>query len=147
MKHSGIVLLFAAFSVSCLGGTAMFVKRINREISNIRNEPASLISITMFGEERQTSSISIVQTEENNLFKWKATMQGPGNAVRGRLFQNCCYHPGGPPCFCPLQVVFKKLHPNIYGDGRIYPDLLEREWSPVLSTKTPLPIQSHEEIS
>ncbi|OIR58252.1 MAG: ubiquitin-conjugating enzyme E2 [Amphiamblys sp. WSBS2006] len=134
MKHFGIVLLFAALSVSCLGRTTV-LKRINKEIKNIQKEPTSLVSITLVGEERQASSISIVQEEENNLFKWKATMKGPeGTPFEGGIFVLDVALLNDYP-FRPPTIKFRSemFHPNIYGDGRISLDILEEEWSPSLS--------------
>ncbi|OIR57138.1 MAG: ubiquitin-conjugating enzyme E2 [Amphiamblys sp. WSBS2006] len=132
MKHTGIVLLFAALSVSCLRETEAFRKRINNELKNIRKKPASLVSVTMFGEEKQTSSISIVQAEENSLFKWKATMQGPeGTPFEGGIFELDVTLPDGYPFYPPrIKFLSEMFHPNIYEDGSICLDVLRERWSP-----------------
>ncbi|OIR57140.1 MAG: ubiquitin-conjugating enzyme E2 [Amphiamblys sp. WSBS2006] len=131
MKHTGIVLLFAALSVSCLGRTTM-LKRISKEIKNIQNEPTSLVSITMFGEERQASSISIVQEEENNLFKWKVAMKGPeGTLFEGGIFVLDVTLPEDYPFYPPrIKFLSTIIHPNIYEDGGICLDILREKWSP-----------------
>ncbi|OIR58250.1 MAG: ubiquitin conjugating enzyme E2 [Amphiamblys sp. WSBS2006] len=137
MKHFGIVLLFAALSVSCIGETT-FSKRINKEIKNIRKEPTSLLaSITLFGEDtetedKQASPISIVQVEENNLFKWKATMKGPeGTLFEGGEFKIDFTLPEDYP-FAPPKIKFtsEMFHPNIYEDGSICLNILKEDWHP-----------------
>ncbi|OIR58255.1 MAG: ubiquitin conjugating enzyme E2 [Amphiamblys sp. WSBS2006] len=150
MKHTGIILLFAALSVSCLGELEIFVERIKNEINNIKNEPASLVSITMFGEDKETgdkptASIFIVQAEENNLSKWKATMKGPeGTPFEGGAFVLDVTLLSDYPFFPPaIRFRSEMFHPNIYGDGRISLDILGEEWSPSLSVlPTLLCIQS-----
>ncbi|OIR58241.1 MAG: ubiquitin-conjugating enzyme E2 [Amphiamblys sp. WSBS2006] len=139
MKHTGIVLLFAELSVSCIPKTTV-LKRINKEIKNIQKEPASLVSITMFGEEKQASSISIVQAEENNLLKWKATMKGPeGTPFEGGIFEIDFTIPEDYP-FSPPAIRFRSemFHPNIYGDGDICLDILKDKWSPAQTLLTAL---------
>ncbi|OIR58254.1 MAG: ubiquitin-conjugating enzyme E2 [Amphiamblys sp. WSBS2006] len=130
MKHTGIVLLFAAFYISCISKTTV-LKRITSEIRDIRKEPASLVSITMFGEEKQTSSISIVQAEENNLFKWKATMQGPeGTPFEGGAFELEVTIPEDYPTHAPeIKFLSQMFHPNINEDGSICLDILRGDWT------------------
>ncbi|OIR55583.1 MAG: ubiquitin conjugating enzyme E2, partial [Amphiamblys sp. WSBS2006] len=99
-----------------------------------------LVSITMFGEERQASSISIVQEEENNLFKWKATMKGPeGTLFEGGIFDLDVTLPEDYP-FTPPRINFTStiIHPNIYGNGDICLDILTDKWSPAQTLLTAL---------
>ncbi|OIR57144.1 MAG: ubiquitin conjugating enzyme E2 [Amphiamblys sp. WSBS2006] len=116
-------------------GTAHILKRINREIRDIRKEPASLVSITLVGEEKQTSSISIVQAEENNLFKWKAAMKGPeGTPFEGGVFDLDVTVSEDYPTHAPeIRFLSEMFHPNIFWDGSICLDVLGERWCPSLT--------------
>ncbi|OIR57141.1 MAG: ubiquitin conjugating enzyme E2 [Amphiamblys sp. WSBS2006] len=118
--------------------TEPFFRRINKEIKNIRKEQASLVSVTMFGEDKKTSSISIVQAEENKMSRWKATIQGPeGTPFEGGSFELDVTLPEDYP-YSPLKIKFlsEMFHPNIYEDGSICLDVLGEEWNPLLTVFT-----------
>ncbi|OIR57142.1 MAG: ubiquitin-conjugating enzyme E2 [Amphiamblys sp. WSBS2006] len=106
-------LLFGALSVSCLS-RAISIKRLNFEMREIENDPLPLISIE--------------QPDKDNLFKWVATMQGPkGTPFEGGEFKVDITIPDNYP-FSPPAVKFvsNMFHPNIYGDGGICLDILEK---------------------
>ncbi|OIR57145.1 MAG: ubiquitin-conjugating enzyme E2 [Amphiamblys sp. WSBS2006] len=116
-------LLFAALSVSCIP-RALVIRRLKFEMREIENDPLPLISIE--------------QPDKDNLFKWVATMQGPeGTPFEGGSSKVDITIPDNYP-FSPPAVRFisEMFHPNIFGDGSICLDILEKaHWNKEMTMK------------
>ena len=72
---------------------------------------------------------------DNNLFKWAATIMGPGDsAYEGGLFNLLIDFPPDYP-FKPPKVRFttKVYHCNVNAQGGICLDILKDNWSPALT--------------
>ena len=73
--------------------------------------------------------------EEDDLFRWEATLMGPDNSVyEGGVFKLCIEFPKDYP-FKPPKVKFltRIYHPNINMGGGICLDILKDQWSPALT--------------
>lgn len=71
--------------------------------------------------------------EENNIYKWDGYIMGPD----GTVWENGAFkikmefpieYPSKPP---NIKFISKIFHPNVYNDGRICLDILDKNWSPV----------------
>jgi ubiquitin-conjugating enzyme E2 D/E len=91
------------------------------------------------------SNITAGPIDENNVYKWSATIIGPKDSVyEGGVFILHIDFPQNYP-FKPPQVTFKTkiFHPNISSSGSICLDILQSQWSPALTIcKTLLSISS-----
>jgi ubiquitin-conjugating enzyme E2 D len=73
--------------------------------------------------------------EDEDIFRWSATLLGPGNSVyEGGIFKLCIEFPVDYP-FKPPKIKFltKIYHPNINLGGGICLDILKEQWSPALT--------------
>ncbi|XP_059056377.1 ubiquitin-conjugating enzyme E2-17 kDa-like [Achroia grisella] len=98
----------------------MALKRIKRELQDIRRDPPSHCSAGPRGD---------------NLFHWHATIMGPDDSpYQGGIFFLNIHLPKSYP-FEPPKVVFKTriYHPNINSTGIICLDILRSKWSPALT--------------
>lgn len=71
--------------------------------------------------------------EENNIYKWDGYIIGPDetpweNGVFKITMEFPVEYPSKPP---NIKFISKIFHPNVYNDGRICLDILDKNWSPV----------------
>ncbi len=74
--------------------------------------------------------------DEENILQWEATILGPENSPwEGGIFKLqlvfCEDYPSKPPA---VKFISRLFHPNIYNDGRVCLDILDKNWSPVYDT-------------
>ncbi|KAF8996030.1 ubiquitin-conjugating enzyme/RWD-like protein [Cyathus striatus] len=100
--------------------SAMTVKRIHREISDLQKEDLGSMTLAPV---------------EDNLYLWKGTIPGPeGSVYEGGVFNvEINLAPDYP--FSAPRAVFKTriYHMNISDQGNICIDILKSNWSPALS--------------
>lgn len=99
----------------------MALKRINKEYMSILKDPIS--------------NLTAGPAEEDKLFHWKATMNGPEDSpYEGGVFFLDIMFPEDYP-FKPPKVHFltRIYHPNINANGGVCLDILKDQWSPALS--------------
>ena len=91
-------------------------KRLRQELMNL-----------MMSEEKSVSAFP----EGEDIFKWKATIQGPEDTVyQGFLFKLSVQFPESYPYSPPsVKFVSKCFHPNVDMDGNICLDILKDKWS------------------
>ena len=95
--------------------------RIKKELETIKNEKLENISVGLINE--------------NDLFKWKATMKGPEDSpYKDQIFNLNIILPNDYP-FSPPKCTFitKINHPNIDINGNISLNILLKEWNPTLN--------------
>lgn len=76
---------------------------------------------------------------DNNLFSWKAICIGPYlTPINECLYKLILYYPKDYPFSPPfLKLLFQKsFHPNIYSNGAICLDILQKKWMAGFSTST-----------
>ncbi|KAK2166803.1 hypothetical protein LSH36_35g07015 [Paralvinella palmiformis] len=76
--------------------------------------------------------------EGDNLFRWKATIQGPsGTVYEGLLYKLVMEFPSSYPYTAPT-VKFETpcYHPNVDQHGNICLDILKEKWSAMYDVKT-----------
>merc|ERR1712183_874680 len=103
----------------------MAMKRINKEINDLKKSPIENIKISY---------------DEKDIFKWDAYITGPEKSpYSGHVFKVCIKFPTDYP-FKPPKVHMdtKIFHPNIDQNGQICLDILKDKWSPALYTDSPL---------
>ncbi|PCH41946.1 hypothetical protein WOLCODRAFT_119727 [Wolfiporia cocos MD-104 SS10] len=96
------------------------LKRIHREIADLKKEDLGAISLAPSGD---------------NLFLWNTTIPGPeGSCYEGGLFQAEIHLANDYPFSAP-KVTFRTriYHMNINDRGNICIDILKSNWSPALS--------------
>ncbi|KZT25569.1 hypothetical protein NEOLEDRAFT_1178346 [Neolentinus lepideus HHB14362 ss-1] len=99
--------------------SAMTLKRIHREINDLKKEDMGGITLT----------------PTDNLFVWKAGIPGPeGSVYEGGVF-NAEIHLAPDYPFMAPKVVFSTriYHMNISDRGNVCIDILKHNWSPALS--------------
>lgn len=100
---------------------SLALKRIYKELEELKKE-----SYTFFSAEPK---------DEDNLFKWNATLIGPNDTPyeNGVFFLNIVFPEDYP--FKPPKINFttKIYHPNINDNGGICLDILKDQWSPALT--------------
>ena len=98
----------------------MAINRIQKELSNLKNDPPLNCS---------------AGPTDDNIFFWQATIMGPTESpYEGGIFFLNIHFPTDYP-FKPPKVTFKTkvFHPNISGSGAICLDILKDQWSPALT--------------
>lgn len=106
------------------------MRRLKKELEEIRNDPPSNCSAGPIGDD---------------IYNWEASIIGPSDSpYSGGIFrlklQFCDDFPFKPP---KVKFITKILHPNIDCYGNICLDILNKNWSPVLNvTKLLLSISS-----
>nr|XP_039266252.1 ubiquitin-conjugating enzyme E2 D2-like [Styela clava]XP_039266775.1 ubiquitin-conjugating enzyme E2 D2-like [Styela clava] len=73
---------------------------------------------------------------DENLFEWRAEIEGPvGTPYEGGIFKIFITYPTDYP-FKPPKLHFetKIYHPNISEKGFVCVDILQKQWSPALTT-------------
>lgn len=96
-------------------------KRIDRELKELLKE-----TIT---------NVTAGPISASNMFEWEAIIFGPGDSpYQGGMFKLKINFPSDYP-FKPPKVVFTTpiYHPNINSQGSICLDILNSQWSPVLT--------------
>ena len=73
------------------------------------------------------------EPDDNNLLLWYAIILGPDDTIwEGGVFKLKIEfteeYPNKPPT---VKFYTKMFHPNIYNDGKICLDILQKEWTPV----------------
>jgi ubiquitin-conjugating enzyme E2 A len=70
--------------------------------------------------------------EEDNIMKWKAVIFGPDDTDwRDGIFQLTMSFPDNYPHSAPdVKFVTPVFHPNVYKNGSICLDILQRNWTP-----------------
>jgi len=99
----------------------MSIKRINKEISDLRRDAPE--------------NCSAGPVDESNIYIWGAMIMGPsGTPYAGGMFKLTIQFPTDYP-FKPPKVTFntKIYHPNINTTGAICLDILKDQWSPALT--------------
>jgi ubiquitin-conjugating enzyme E2 D/E len=100
--------------------SAMALKRINKELTDLGRDPPSSCSAGPIGDD---------------LFHWQATIMGPSDSpYSGGVFFLSIHFPTDYP-FKPPKVNFttRIYHPNINSNGSICLDILRDQWSPALT--------------
>lgn len=97
-------------------------------LQRIKNELKNLLEDT-------PANCSAGPIDENNLFKWQATLLGPTDSpYEGGIFYLEIQFPAEYP-YKPPKVFFttRIYHPNINSAGGICLDILKEQWSPALT--------------
>ncbi|PKB98470.1 ubiquitin-conjugating enzyme E2-16 kDa [Rhizophagus irregularis] len=100
--------------------TPIAIKRINKELNDLRRDPPSYASAGPIGYD---------------LLHWQATILGPSDSpYSGGVFFLAIHFPTDYP-FSPPRVTFETsiYHPNINSNGNISLDVLRDQWSPGLT--------------
>lgn len=108
-------------------------KRLNKEIAKLLSEQSSRCTTTN-GVQNSGNGI-FVQQDEQDIYKWKASLQGPqGTPYADGIFNLELEFPSDYP-FKPPKVTFitKMYHCNINSRGAICLDILKDQWSPALN--------------
>ncbi|KAG8756286.1 hypothetical protein FRC14_003188 [Serendipita sp. 396] len=103
-----------------MAGSQMSMKRIQREIMDLRKEDMGDIKLT---------------PSERSMYEWNATIPGPaGSPYEGGQFQAVIHLANDYPFSAP-KVLFTTpiYHPNVSSQGQICIDILKTAWSPALS--------------
>merc|ERR1711924_414958 len=103
-----------------MGSINMALKRINKELLDLGNDPPSNCSAGPVGDD---------------LFHWQATIMGPPDSpFAGGVFFLNVHFPTDYP-FKPPKVSFntRLYHPNVNSNGAICLDILKDQWSPALT--------------
>ena len=98
----------------------MALKRISKELQDLRNDPPANCSAGPTGDD---------------LFNWQATIMGPEKSpYQGGIYFLSIQFPNNYP-FKPPKINFitKIYHPNINSAGSICVDILKNNWSPALT--------------
>lgn len=98
----------------------MALRRIQRELQDLRKDPPSNCSAGPAGED---------------LFKWEGVIMGPSDSpYQGGIFNLSIQFPTDYPFKPPhVQFLTKIYHPNINPAGLICLDILKNQWSPALT--------------
>jgi ubiquitin-conjugating enzyme E2 D/E len=96
----------------------MAMRRLKKELAEMQKEPS----------ENYTGA----PVDENDLFKWKATITGPdGSPYAGGVFSLDMLFSGDYPFKPPrLQFTTKVYHLNINCNGSVKLTTLDRDWDP-----------------
>lgn len=98
----------------------MALRRIERELEDLRRDPPSSCSAGPVGED---------------LFNWEGCIFGPDDSpFAGGVFNLSIQFPAEYPFRAPhIQFKTRIFHPNINGSGLICLDILKTQWSPALT--------------
>ena len=99
---------------------SLATKRLSKELEEIKNNPPPNIFAYLKG---------------NNLYKWKATIQGPPDSpYEGGMFLLDIIFPKRYPFEAPKVTFLTKVyHCNINCEGWVSVDILHKNWSPRFS--------------
>ena len=118
MKTIYIERLEVSYNLILLMAKVASIKRITKEYTTINEKPVEGCSVEMYDEE--------------NVYKWKATIKGPEDTpYEGGVFNVDLEFPSDYP-FKPPKVIFttKVYHPNINTDGNVCMAILKDQWAP-----------------
>lgn len=107
------------------------VRRILKELQDINKSP--------------TEGIICGPLDQNDPFKWQATIQGPTESPfeNGNFNLSIAFPQDYPFKPAKFQFTTKIYHPNVNPQGSICLDILSSQWSPALTTvKVLMSIQS-----
>jgi len=98
----------------------MSLRRINRELLDLRNDPPLNCS---------------AGPEGDDMFRWEGVIFGPSDSpYAGGVFNLKIMFPTDYPFKCPtVNFTTKIYHPNISPSGAICLDILKTQWSPALT--------------
>jgi len=98
----------------------MALRRINKEIADLKNDPPTNCSAGPIG---------------SDLYQWEAVIMGPVDSpYTGGIFKLRIQFPVDYPFKPPhIQFTTKIYHPNINASGMICLDILKTQWSPALT--------------
>ena len=96
--------------------------------------PSSGAAVQEMREQAKNGTAEIrLEPDENNIFRWKATVQGPEDTgYEGGSFHLAIQVPEQYPLVPPaIRFVTKVFHPNVhFKTGEICLDILKAQWSP-----------------
>ena len=97
------------------------VKRILKELAELEKDPCE--------------SISAGPINDNDSYRWQATILGPEGSpyAGGVFFLNVHFPVDYPFKAAKIQFTTKIYHPNINNNGAICLDILKDQWSPALT--------------
>ena len=100
--------------------TIMSLRRINRELAELKNDPPFNCSAGPEGED---------------MYRWEGVIFGPADCpYQGGVFRLKIQFPVDYPFKCPSVIFTTKIyHPNINSSGIICLDILKNQWSPALT--------------
>ena len=95
-------------------------RRLEMEYQKFRKDPPELCS---------------AMPREDTIFYWDAIIEGPkGTPYEGGFFKLCLKfeesYPFNPP---NVEFITRIFHPNVSSRGKICVDILDSEWSPIIS--------------
>uniref|UniRef100_A0A7S3PLZ1 UBC core domain-containing protein n=1 Tax=Aplanochytrium stocchinoi TaxID=215587 RepID=A0A7S3PLZ1_9STRA len=81
---------------------------------------------------------SAAPVNEQNLFLWNASIIGPEETpweggIYGLRLQFPEIYPSEPP---RVQFTCEMYHPNVYSDGTLCLDIIQKNWSPIYTTSS-----------
>jgi len=101
----------------------MLITRLTKELNKLKSDPVE----------------GFILTDHENIMQWKGILEGPPDTpfANGKFKIQFTFdddYPLSPPSVKFLDSIF---HPNIYRDGKICVDILQKdEWTPVQTVRT-----------
>lgn len=100
------------------------MQRLMTDLKEMRNEPPE--------------GCSAAPVSEQNIFVWNASIIGPDeSAWEGGIYGLRLTFPERYPSEPPrVQFTCAMFHPNVYQDGTLCLDIIQKQWSPIYTTST-----------